>query len=269
MGILRLRSIVLIGLVSLALVASLVGLASARDLGSAIAAKERLASWLLGFPNVVGIGVSLTADGQPAFKVFTKEAGVGGIPDRLDGFPVEVEVTGEIFALKDSPAGKGGGGGGLTSLCTTNPPHGLKTTSVWPLPLPIGISTGNAAQCLAGTIGARVTDGTKVYALSNNHIYAEQSTTANTTPPLGVDAVQPGLFDTSCTLSTNNIIGSLKAYVPLTFNCTCGLTSCCSGTPNTVDAAVASTTPSILCTATPSNGYGVPQSTPCPNSTST
>ncbi len=262
MGSPRFRFNVVIGLVALTLVASLAGRPYAQDLESAIAAHARHTDWLMRFPNVVGTAVGLAADGQPAIKVYTRAAGAGGIPDRLEGLPIVVEVTGEIFALNASSAkGKGGGSGGsgLTSPCTTNPPPGLTTTSLWPPPVPIGVSTGNSAQCLAGTIGARIADQTNIYALSNNHVYAEEST-GNPPPQAGLTAVQPGLYDTNCTLSstTNNTIGPLSAYVPLSFNCTCFIFCACSGTDNQVDAAIASTMSTPLCAATPSNGYGYP-----------
>ena len=58
-----------------------------------------------------------------------------------------------------------GGGGGATKTPTP--------TSRFTRPVPIGISTGNAGECSAGTIGARVKDGSgHVFALSNNHVYA-------------------------------------------------------------------------------------------------
>ena len=55
--------------------------------------------------------------------------------------------------------------------------------------MPIGVSTGHPA-ITAGTIGARVTDGTNVFALSNNHIYANSNNAA-----IGDSALQPGSID--------------------------------------------------------------------------
>ncbi len=46
----------------------------------------------------MGTGVGLGADGQPVIKIYTEAAGVPALPSRLDGVPVEVEVTGEIVA---------------------------------------------------------------------------------------------------------------------------------------------------------------------------
>ena len=100
-------------------------------------------------PDVVGTGVGIGLDGLPVIKVFTKRAGVRGIPEWLESIPVHVEVTGMVVALSDP-------------------------TAKFPRPVPIGVSTGHP-DITAGTIGCRVTDGTNVYALSNNHVYANQN----------------------------------------------------------------------------------------------
>lgn len=234
---LRFRASLLIGLGTFALVALLVGLAAAHDLDPAIAAQERHTEWLLRLPDVVGTAVGLTAEGHPAIKVYTKAAGAGGIPDRLEGIPVVVEATGEFLALPgNGKAGKGGGGSG----------SGLTTTSTWPPPVPIGVSTGNIGQCSAGTISARVIGGTAVYALSNNHVYALENSA-----PLGSEILQPGLYDTNCTMTTTNNLGTLYDYEPIVFS---------TSANNTIDAAIARSSTAVLGDRTPPNGYGVPNS---------
>ena len=55
--------------------------------------------------------------------------------------------------------------------------------------VPIGVSTGHP-DITAGTIGARVTDGTNVFALSNNHVYANENNTTT-----GANGLQPGPID--------------------------------------------------------------------------
>ncbi len=79
---------------------------------------------------------------------------------------------GEIVAFPkpDNPS-RGSGGGGSGGGDTEN----LDPTSRFNRPVPIGVSTGHPA-ITAGTIGARVTDGVNVYALSNNHVYADENT---------------------------------------------------------------------------------------------
>ncbi|MHC4440599.1 MAG: fibronectin type III domain-containing protein, partial [Planctomycetota bacterium] len=57
-------------------------------------------------------------------------------------------------------------------------------------PVPIGVSTGHFA-ITAGTIGCRLTDGENIYALSNNHVYADEN---NGIPGLD-NVLQPGPYD--------------------------------------------------------------------------
>jgi hypothetical protein len=213
------------------------------DLDSALAVHRRHTFRLIAIPGIVGTAVGLTADRRPAIKIFTKNAGVAGLPDNLEGIPVEVQVTGELLAW---PArdGRATASGCTPSTCTN--------TEVWPLPVPIGVSTGSNAlllgQCFSGTIGARVKGGGAVYALSNNHVYALENTV-----PLGTIVLQPGLADTQCDSTGSNRIGTLSAFAPIAF---CG-GSCPN---NTIDAAIAVSDVSKLGNQTPAAGYGAPLS---------
>jgi hypothetical protein len=195
-----------------------------------MAIQNRHTKKLMAKPDVVGTATGLTASGKPAVVVFTKKMlRAGLIPDNLEGIPVVVQVTGEIISMKGRPS-----------------PSGTKIdpTARFSRPVPIGVSTGNEGECSAGTIGARVTDGTDVYALSNNHVYALENDA-----PLGSEVLQPGRYDTNCITDPNNGIGALAAFVQIDFK----------GGDNVVDAAIAST--SDLDNKTPSNGYGTPKST--------
>jgi len=194
--------------------------------------QERHTDRLMAIEGVVGTAVGLDPDARPIVQVFTERAGIAGIPKKLDDVPVEVVVTGAFYALPKPSAP-----GGSTSL---------KPTSRWPRPVPIGVSTGNAGECSAGTIGCRVTKAGAVYALSNNHVYALENDA-----PTGSEVLQPGLYDTSCIYKSDNVIGTLSEYVEIYFD----------GTANTVDAAVALSSTANLGKATPSNGYGTPKST--------
>ena len=174
---------------------------------------------LMDNPDVVGTGVGIGPDGQPVIKVFTKRAGVRGIPAWLESIPVHVEVTGMVFALTDPK---------------------LRYR-----PAPIGVSTGHP-DITAGTIGARVKDGAgNVYALSNNHVYANQND-AN----LGDNVLQPGVYDGG--KNPADAIGTLFAFEPIDFSF--------SG-ENYVDAAIALSSPDLLSNSTPlDDGYGIPSS---------
>ncbi|MHB1038152.1 MAG: Nal1-like putative serine protease [Pirellulales bacterium] len=195
---------------------------------------------ILSLNGVVGTATGVDAQGRWAVKVYTKKAGVAGIPQIIDNVPVQVEVTGEIFALKP-PAGGGGGGGSVK----------IDPTSYFTRPVPIGVSTGNANEASAGTIGCRVKDENgNVYALSNNHVYAREGFGS-----VGEKIVQPGKYDMIRHRYNPNDakydLGTLCAFVPIDF----------TRGDNTVDAAIALCSTSELGNATPSNGYGLPLST--------
>ena len=226
-----------IGLMSLGLVFSSWTAAAAdpdanvRALQRAVQVHGQHSPRLLSLKGVAGTAMGVSARGEWAVKVYTIQAGVGGIPERLDGVPVEAEVTGAFFALKPP-----GGGGGTK----------IDPTGVFPRPVPIGVSTGNENEVSAGTIGCRVKDSANnVYALSNNHVYARQN---NAKP--GEKILQPGLYDLA--YDENNVIGNLYTFVPIVWGGT---------TENTVDAAIALCTVDTLGNSTPLTGYGTPQST--------
>lgn len=191
---------------------------------------------LMALPEVVGTATGLTDAGGIAILVFTEnrvEAGV--IPRSLEGIPVVVKVTGKILAFK-KPSWAGPGGGSTS--------NNIDPTGRFNRPVPIGVSTGNEGECSAGTIGARVKKGSEVYALSNNHVYALEN---NAEPDSEV--LQPGLYDTNCIYDSNNHLGQLNEYNEIKF-----------GGTNTIDAAIALTTTGVLGNATPSDGYGKPNS---------
>ena len=126
----------------------------------------------------------------------------------------------------------------VTASSTINP------ASRFNRPVPIGVSTGHP-NITAGTIGSRVTNGTNVFALSNNHVYANSN---NAT--IGDPALQPGPYDGGT--SPADSIGALYDYEPIQFG----------GPNNYMDAAIALSSTANLGNATPSNGYGAPNSVP-------
>jgi len=111
-------------------------------------------------------------------------------------------------------------------------------------PVPIGVSTGHP-NITAGTIGCRVTDGTNVYALSNNHVYADENKA-----DIGDNVLQPGTYDGG--VDPDDAIGTLADFVTIDFG---------PRSRNTVDAAIAVSTVDLLGNATPFGGYGTPSST--------
>lgn len=235
------RKLILVGIIIATLVLPVAAVQAAPPpdgppgLQRAIEVKEQHAESLLGVPGVVGVGVSYNAGNSPAVIIFTETPGVRGLPVFLDGVPVVAKASGRFFARpKPDKPGK-----------PTKPPEepDLTPKDEWPRPVPIGVSTGHPA-ITAGTIGARVTDGTYVYALSNNHVYADENR-AN----IGDNVLQPGSFDYGT--DPDDKIGTLYAFVPIDFN----------GGKNYVDAAIALSSTQLLGNATPPGGYGAPRST--------
>ena len=202
----------------------------------AIHVQEQISAGLLDREAVVGTAVSEDQSGEAEIVVFAKRP--ISVASTLDGVPVDIEVTGPIAAVKAAPKPPGGGGGATK---TPTP------TSRFTRPVPIGVSTGNAGECSAGTIGARVKDGSgHVFALSNNHVYALENKA-----PLGSQVMQPGLYDTKCAYSATNVLGTLSAFSPVSFS---------ASASNVVDAAIAATTTADLGNSTPAGGYGAPSS---------
>ncbi len=188
---------------------------------TAIAVQDRHTPELIKIPGVVGTATALGADGQPVMRIFTERSGIAELPARLEGLPVEVKVTGLVMARTDP-------------------------TDRLPRPVPTGVSTGHP-NITAGTIGARVRDALgNVYALSNNHVYADQNR-AN----LGDPVLQPGIVDGGQYPADQ--IGVLDSYVPIDFSL--------SGY-NLMDAAIALSSVTDLDNSTPTDdGYGIPSST--------
>ena len=205
--------------------------------------RQRHTDELMAIRGVVGVALGLNPAGKAAVVVLTKEPGVAGIPNELEGVPVHVRLTGEIFALHHRP-GHDRGGNDPPPEPPPPDPGCSDPTDRCPRPVPTGVSTGHPA-ITAGTIGARVTDGTNVYALSNNHIYA-----ASNSGKKHVDNVlQPGTFDGGS--SPVDDIGTLFDFEPIVFS---------TSANNVIDAAIALSSTDNLGNATPSGGYGTPKS---------
>lgn len=189
-----------------------------QDFGAAIAAANKHTAALMTRPGVVGTGVGLNPAGQPVVKVFLSTGNVAGIPDQVDGVGVVPEVTG-MFVARTDPT--------------------LKAR-----PAPIGSSIGHP-DVTAGTLGARVTDGGKVFILSNNHVLANGNA-ANAGDP----TLQPGAYDGG--IDPQDIIGTLYDFEPIKFN----------GGINTMDAAISWVTdPNDVSGSSPEpadGGYGAP-----------
>lgn len=114
------------------------------------------------------------------------------IPAMIDGKPTDVIEVGEVKAL-----------------------HRARRR-----PLVPGVSSGHHS-ITAGTLGLFVKKGDKVYALSNNHVFANSNAAF-----IGDAIYQPGPLDGG---RANDTVANLAQFVPILFD----------GSNNTVDAAVA------------------------------
>jgi hypothetical protein len=197
--------------------------------------QERHTDRLMAIDGVEGTAVGLDESDRPAVKVFLDNPGVRGIPRELDGVPVHPVVTGKIYALpRPEKPGR---------------PQPVNPAAWWPSPVPIGVSTGHP-RITAGTIGCRVKDASeKVYALSNNHVYANENRAK-----IGDIVLQPGTYDGGMLSNPDHHIGMLAAFEPIVFS---------RKASNIIDAAIALNSPPQrqLGNSTPSAGYGTPKST--------
>ena len=186
-----------------------------------MAIQDRAAGDLMDIPGVVGIGTGIGPNGEVAIKVYTMHPGVKGVPSFVENVPVFVKVTGMIVARVDP-------------------------TARFARPVPIGVSTGHP-DITAGTIGCRVKDSQgNIYALSNNHVYANSNKAS-----IGDNVLQPGSYDGG--QDPVDKIGTLYDFEPIQFN----------GPNNTMDAAIAQTTTGEVGYSTPSgDGYGIPNASP-------
>jgi len=200
--------------------------------------QERHTEAMMAKDGVVGTAVGLNDQGKEAVLVLLERPGVGGIPQELEGVPVHPLVTGKISALNARGKGK--------------PAPSVDPTAHFTRPVPTGVSTGNANENSAGTIACRVKDSSgKVYALSNNHVYARENSAQ-----AGEEVLQPGRYDggipSTLYVVSKDHLGNLSAWVGIDFSPT--------ASNNTVDAAIAASDTDTLGNATPANGYGTPDS---------
>jgi len=210
------------------------------QLRAVIAVQNRYSDFMMSNPEVVGVGTSLTEEGTPFIVVFAKSeklkidasikiesmakgARLKAIPTTMENVPVVVEVTGEIKALHKK----------------VNPKDRL------PRPVPIGVSTGHP-DITAGTIGCRVIKNGNIYALSNNHVYADENKAS-----IGDKVMQPGAHDGGSL--PDDFISELADFETIDFSISAY---------NTIDAAIALSSIDLLGRATLSNGYGTPKADP-------
>ncbi len=194
------------------------------DIAAATDAQEAVSDVVLGLPGVVGTGVTRDARGQNAVLVLLERSGVRGVPVISGGVRVVTEVVGPL--------------------------RGFALTGRY-RPVPIGVSTGNAIECLPGTIGCVLESAGKRYLLTANHVFARQNQAA-----IGESMAQPSLpdADPACGPSPpRNRVARLADFEPVVYD---------GQTPNRMDAAIAELTTEDYSCATLPAFYGLPSSLP-------
>jgi len=211
--------------------------------------------------SATGVGVR-KSDGKAVVKVYTNSLDATNIPGSIDGVPVQVEYVGQIHALKASVATRNNGNryrkhkankrNNPDSTSRPMPEYVDQAGAIdrrvrFPRPVPIGVSAGHTGVT-AGTLGCRVSQGCHAYALSNNHVFANENDAQ-----IGDAILQPGKFDGG--QAPVDTIGTLFDFVPLNFTQECTIFTC-----NRIDAALADVTSFAVGKATTAEGYGTPRS---------
>jgi hypothetical protein len=179
---------------------------------------------LLAITGVNGVGVSVDDAGGPVVLVLLERSDVTTVPRSIDGLAVRTEVVGPLKAFA------------LTGRYR---------------PVPIGVSAGNALDCVPGTIGCVLTVQDQRYLLSANHVFARQNQAV-----IGEAISQPSLpdADSTCTRAApRTVVARLSDFEPVVYD---------GHTPNRFDAAIAELSGVDASCATLPGYYGLPSSQP-------
>jgi hypothetical protein len=204
---------------------------AALDLEEVMAIQDRHTPTLMAIEGVVGTGTTVLPDlpdGGLAIRIYTETQGVMRVlPESVDGVPVDFKVVGVIraFAFTDKVR-----------------------------PVTAGISAGDhdaGNTGPTGTHGSVVTDGSKFFTLSNNHVYADENT-----ENIGNELVQPGDADLPADQDPSEFVfARLSDFNVIRFNVESFIN------PNVIDAAIGELEVDFTCAT--ECGY-TPGTTPVP-----
>ncbi len=177
---------------------------SKTQLSHAVAVQTANQGALLASAGVFGVGVGET-NGTLAITILVDSTNrAAQLPPILDDLPVSLRVVGSIHALN----------------CA-----GLNPQVAYPLPVPLGVSGGNAIPltgggCASGTIGFKVRDNLTgaVGWIGNNHVVGNGANLCPGSAPLGTPQYQPGPVDTTPACSIGQLVGTLSRFVPIDFS---------------------------------------------------
>ncbi len=168
--------------------------------------RKRAEEMLLPLEGVVGVS---HRDDPPRIIVYLEhEKYKGKIPDKIDGFKVEVVVVGKIKALSLLQLEE------VKQYYTYREPV-IRTAKVRPIVggVSIGVPEKAYGGKMAGTLGL-VVKGPEgnYYILSNTHVIAMNSKAQFL--PLGTAVLQPGTYDGG---TTGDKVGELYKYIKIAF----------------------------------------------------
>jgi hypothetical protein len=201
---------------------------AALDLEEVMAIQDHHTPTLMAIEGVVGTGTTVLPDGGLAIRIYTETQGVSGVlPESLDGVPVDVKVVGVIRAF-------------------------AFTAKVRPVTAGISAGDHDAGNTgPTGTHGSVVTDGSKFFTLSANHVYADENT-----ENIGNELVQPGDADLPADQDPSEFVfARLSDFNVIRFNVESFIN------PNVIDAAIGEFEVDFTCTT--ECGY-TPSTTPVP-----
>jgi len=234
------------------------------------AIQERAAEHLLSKhqQGVCGVFLSEDDNGNLNIQVATARRGVSReIPGTFEGVELQTEVVGGYRRLGSSPVADAA----VASPSAVKPSFdrtiGFRRSFI-DRPICIGVSGINiTGVCASGTIGCRVRDQLgNLYALSNNHVFAEEQgfdvdgAVAGGPAVVGDVIQQPSPGEdvfTPCSKPAQNFLGSLTAWEPLRYG-----DPAIGYPPNVIDAAIATVTAQAMGFASPDDAYGVPSRSP-------
>jgi len=215
-----------------------------RKLRRAIRAQKKQINKMFRKRGVVGSAIGWDKDGNPIIRVFGDGAVAADLPDEIDGFPVQLETTGPVYALK--------------YVCRENNPNRSKqcpepqqaipassvptSTTEYQRPVYNGASIGHFS-ITAGTVACIVSQNCHTLVLSNNHVLADSNAAT-----VGDPVLQPGPFDGGN--NPNDTVGTVFDWVDIVMN---------DSASNRVDAAVALIAGQDFTNVTLPDGYGRPR----------
>jgi hypothetical protein len=207
-----------------------------KEVERVMAVQNKHTANLLKQPEVVGTSTALAKDGSVVLKVYTTFAGNRNLPKQIDGVNVVVSESGN-FRFQDGE-------------------FDPKLRADRPVPIGVSAAPQDSSctidlNCYSGTLGCRLkprNGDPSVYALSNNHVFANLN---NYSPGKPIMQPSPGEDTVLCACIKDDQIGTLYKFKTIDF----------TGQPNLIDAAIMLTSDKLVDNSTPPGGYGKPRTT--------